>query len=55
LPLNPYNNKNNVHIDHLENDITVRDSSGIDKGYKFYTITGVLIAADGNAGDHDDL
>ena len=55
LPSNPYNGKNKARIDNTEVDITVRDSSATDNGYKFYTKTGVFIAADGTAGVHDDL
>jgi len=53
LPTNPYNNKNDITADYDENDITARDSTGEDFGWKFYPVTGVLIAADGNT--HNDL
>ena len=51
LPTNPYNQKNSVVCDIDETNITVRVSSGT-TGWKFYNITGVLIANDGG---HDDL
>ena len=51
LPTNPYNQKNSVVCDIDETNITVRASSGT-TGWKFYNITGVLIANDGG---HDDL
>jgi prepilin-type N-terminal cleavage/methylation domain-containing protein len=47
LPPNPFNHKSNVACDYDESDITARDSSGTDAGWKFYPRTGVLIAADG--------
>jgi prepilin-type N-terminal cleavage/methylation domain-containing protein len=53
LPTNPYNNKNDVTADFDEADITVRSSAGQDFGWKFYPVTGVLIAADNGA--HDNL
>lgn len=52
LPENPYNNDSNVVCDITENNITVRASGGGTQGWKFYTITGVLIA---NDGAHDTL
>jgi prepilin-type N-terminal cleavage/methylation domain-containing protein len=51
LPTNPYNNDNNVLCDIATNDITAR-SSDTTTGWKFYTITGVLMANDGG---HDAL
>jgi hypothetical protein len=53
LPTNPYNNKNDLTADFDEADITVRSSAGQDFGWKFYPVTGVLIAADNGA--HDNL
>ncbi len=53
LPTNPFNNKNDVTSDYDEADITVRSSAGQDFGWKFYPVTGVLIAADNGA--HDTL
>ena len=47
LPPNPFNHKSNIACDYDESDITQRDSSGSDAGWKFYPRTGVLIAADG--------
>lgn len=55
LPTNPYNDKNDVVVDTTETDITVRDSTASDNGWKFYFKTGVFIAADGTAGTHDNL
>jgi hypothetical protein len=51
LPINPFDDSNDVKTNHTETDITVRNSSG-EKGWKFYTQTGVLIANDGS---HDNL
>ncbi len=51
LPTNPYNNDNSVVCDIATNDITARTSGGT-QGWKFYTITGVLMANDGT---HDTL
>lgn len=51
LPQNPFNEKSDVICDIAEDDITVKASSGT-KGWKFYTITGILIADDGA---HDSL
>ena len=48
LPENPYNNKSDVTIDNAETDITVKASGGVNTGYKFYSKTGVLMAADGS-------
>ena len=47
LPDNPFNSKSDVTIDATEVDITVKASAGINTGYKFYALTGVLMAADG--------
>lgn len=52
IPTNPYNNLNTVVCDYDETDITQRDSTGANSGWKFYPVTGVLIAADGS---HDSL
>ena len=51
LPTNPFNDLATVLCDVTEDDITVKASSGT-AGWKFYTITGVLLA---NDGDHDSL
>ncbi|MFC1516881.1 prepilin-type N-terminal cleavage/methylation domain-containing protein [Thermodesulfobacteriota bacterium] len=51
LPINPFNNKNDVKCDFTTTDITVKTSDG-STGWKFYTETGILIA---NDGAHDDL
>ena len=53
LPTNSFNDKNDVVIDTTVADITVRSSSGLNNGWKFYYNTGVLIPADGGA--HDTL
>ena len=48
LPTNPYtNNLNDVTCDIVETDITIKDSTGAATAWKFYTQTGVLMAADG--------
>ena len=46
LPMNPYNDLNTILCDIVEVDITVAASSG-SAGWKFYTLTGRLIANDG--------
>jgi prepilin-type N-terminal cleavage/methylation domain-containing protein len=51
LPMNPYNNDNTVVCDTTTNDITARTSGGTN-GWRFYTLTGVLMA---NDGAHDPL
>ena len=51
LPANPYNGKNDVKCDIITTDINARDSDGT-TGWKFYVITGVLLA---NDGAHDNL
>lgn len=51
LPTNPYNNNNTVVCDTTTTDITARTSGGTN-GWKFYTLTGVLMANDGG---HDNL
>jgi general secretion pathway protein G len=51
LPTNPYNNDNTAACDPVTNDITDRTSGGT-QGWKFYTLTGVLMA---NDGAHDNL
>jgi len=51
LPTNPFNDKNDVTCDNAEDDISERASDGL-TAWKFYTITGNLIA---NDGEHDDL
>ena len=52
FPTNPYNEKNDVTIDNSETDITKKLSEGVDTGWKFYSLTGVLLPADGT---HDHL
>lgn len=52
FPANPYNSKSDVTIDNTETDITVKASGGVNTGWKFYSKTGVLMAADGS---HDTL
>ena len=47
LPTNPFNELNTVMVDTVQNDITVRASDAT-TGWMFYTITGVLMANDGN-------
>jgi general secretion pathway protein G len=51
LPTNPYNNDNTLVCDTVTNDITARTSGGT-QGWRFYTLTGVLMANDGG---HDIL
>ena len=46
LPENPYNSLATVHVDRTETDITVKASDGT-TGWKFYMLTGVLMADDG--------
>jgi len=46
LPMNPFNDLNTVLCDITETDITVAASSGA-AGWKFYVLTGRLIANDG--------
>ncbi len=50
LPMNPVNGLATIEIDTTTSNITVRASSATATGWKFYSITGVLIA---NDGDHD--
>lgn len=52
LPMNPFNDKEDVTIDASEADITVRNSSGAGTAWKFYAKTGVFMSADGA---HDSL
>ncbi len=53
LATNPYTDSlSDVTCDITENDITVKDSTGATTAWKFYTQTGVLMAADGA---HDTL
>lgn len=53
LATNPYTaNLSDVTCDITETDITVKDSTGAGTAWKFYTLTGVLMAADGA---HDAL
>ncbi len=47
LPINPFNDLNDVTCDIAENDITVKDSTGAGTAWKMYPITGVFMAADG--------
>ena len=51
LPINPFNDKNDLLCDITTTDITARDSSATDTGWKFYVPTGVFIA--GDQGNHD--
>ena len=51
LPMNPFNDKSDLLSDITTTDITARDSSGTDTGWKFYVKTGVFIA--GDQGNHD--
>ena len=55
LPTNPYNNQSDVVCDISTTNITTRNSASSDNAWKFYTQTGILIAADGTAGTHDNL
>ena len=52
LPMNPYNNTNDITIDAATATITTKASGGAGTGYKFYAVTGVFMAADGA---HDSL
>ncbi len=53
LPTNPYTNSlSDVLCDIAEDDITEKDSTGATTAWKFYTTTGVFMAADGG---HDTL
>jgi prepilin-type N-terminal cleavage/methylation domain-containing protein len=47
LPMNPFNSLGTVTIDNATTDITAKDSTGAGTGWKFYSKTGVLMAADG--------
>ena len=47
LPTNPFNSVSDITIDATETDITVKASASVNTGYKFYPLTGVLMAADG--------
>jgi len=51
LPLNPFNNNNDILCDITTTDITAKVSDG-SSGWKFYTKTGLLMANDGS---HDNL
>ncbi len=51
LPLNPFNNDNDILCDITTTDITSKASDG-SSGWKFYVKTGVLMA---NDGVHNDL
>lgn len=46
LPTNPFNDLTTVVIDNTEDDITIKASGGT-AGWKFYSLTGVLMADDG--------
>lgn len=46
LAKNPFNEKNDIVVDSTETDITVKTAGG-NTGWKFYALTGVLIANDG--------
>lgn len=46
LPMNPYNNLTNILMDTTTADITAKASDGT-TGWKFYSLTGVLMANDG--------
>lgn len=52
LPVNPFNELDDITVDTATADITAKDSTGAGTGWKFYSKTGVLIAADGA---HDNL
>lgn len=51
MPMNPFNNRDDVVCDTSETGISVKVSEG-NSGWKFYTKTGVFIA---NDGAHDNL
>ena len=46
LPMNPFNEKRDVVVDTATADITTKASDGT-TGWKFYAVTGVLMANDG--------
>jgi prepilin-type N-terminal cleavage/methylation domain-containing protein len=48
LPTNPFNDSNDIVCEITVNDITARVPSGTNKGWKFYTKTGVLMPDDGS-------
>jgi general secretion pathway protein G len=48
LPTNPFNDKSDVTVDNTETDITKKSSAGAGTGWKFYSKTGVFMAADGS-------
>jgi general secretion pathway protein G len=47
LPVNPFNDLNDITCDIATGDITVKDSTGAGTGWKIYSQTGVFMAADG--------
>lgn len=49
LPVNPYNNLNTVVCNTTTADITVKSAEQPATGWKFYTLTGVLLANDGGS------
>lgn len=53
LPTNPYNDLDDVLCDITTVNVTTRDSSATNNGWKFYVRTGVLIP--GDQGNHDTL
>jgi len=55
VPTNPFNDKNTVVCDTATKDITAKDATASDDGWKFYTETGVLMAADGTTDEHGSL
>lgn len=48
LPANPYNRRRDLVVDTTTTDITRRDADGA-SGWKFFALTGVLIANDNSA------
>jgi hypothetical protein len=51
MPKNPFNNNSDILCDIAETNISAAASSG-SNGWKFYTITGRLIADDGAHDSH---
>jgi len=52
LPMNPFNDLNDITCDIATGDITVKDSTGAGTAWKFYALTGVFMAADGAHDTH---
>ena len=48
MPTNPFNNLSDITIDNTETDITEKDSASAGTAWKFYSKTGIFMAADGS-------